>query len=182
MTLQHDLASFFTVTNESDYYKLSEILETANQHKEDWQQEGELFVVVKHYRDTPERDEPARMLYAINYEDAYNRSSFLLGNDKAPAFTYALYAVCSLDGWHGSNTGSIQVIDRKPIFVTDYATLALNAFMSSNLPEQTLTVVHKQSGQVQVFYAGLLWAEAQTAEDALAQVGQQIDSYGSKRG
>lgn len=178
ISILHELANHFTVKSKADCRKLYELISSVDDYKDsDWQQ-GELFVVVKHYRDTPERDEPTRMLYAANYQDARSRCAFLVDADKKDAdFTHKLYQVCSLDGWNGSDVGAIKVIGGKVVFVTDYAKLALMAFVSSDQPNQTLSVLRKQSGRVQVFYAGYLWAEALSTGEALAQVGRQLDEF-----
>lgn len=174
ISLLHELAIHYSVESNLEYHKLNQLLSSADRFKDDWQQ-GELFVVVKHHRDTPSRDEPARMLYALNYQDAYSRCAFMLDADKGDGVTHKLYEVCSLDGWNGSDVGAIKIIDGKVVFVTDYAQLALNAFLLCDLPNKTLSIVRKQSGRVQVFYAGYLWAEALSTESALALVGKQID-------
>lgn len=176
ISLLHELANHFTVENNAEYHKLNQLLSSADRFKDDWQQ-GELFVVVKHHADTPQRDAPARMLYAVNYQDAYSRCAFMLDTDKGDGVTHKLYEVCSLDGWNGSDVGSIKVTDGKVEFVTDYSKIALNAYIACDLPGKVLSVVRKQSGVVQVFYAGIMWVESDSVELALAHIGKQIDKY-----
>lgn len=183
LNLLDELARSYDVNSKIDYDKLESFIHSVATEQEQTQslsgKQGagdHLFVIVKHYPDAPYEDHRTKLLRAASYSDAISRAGNAMISSTDDC-VIKLYAACALDGWAGSDEGDIEVCDGIVTFVPDTSKAALRGFLSSNRPKRTLTLVRKQSGGFQVLYNGIPWITADSAEEALGYLGEQIDRF-----
>lgn len=90
---------------------------------------------------------------------------------------WKLYEVSALDGWAGSDDGSVLVEDSKVYFKPAYVfpVCPIETFNSLDTANRKINLIMKNSGEVAVIVDGCLWTIESSAEKALSKVGAEID-------